>query len=735
MSWRPSYEEHVEPSPMAAALLQQRRSPASRASPSSAQATRCAECGNVFMADSNFCRRCGHRRDQVAVLSPKPEARLELPAVGQTLEDICDQIRMLRATVLPEGLRHAAFQGDTPEDRRRTARAASKSPLHDSHPPLSPRGQSLQPGSPPLATSQWLSPPASASSPARQQAFSSHQASTPSRPATQRIKPCSPFRLTLWEERQLFRCIHAWRRFAKDELSTLPSASDPGAQLLSTVAPEVASRVDRCFRAWQRLTAATKAREIELAVQLLDSQVERHVSRGIRHWRLWAGKVPGRNDRRRFQTCLRRLALQRWRSVTVEREQRRELCDQASALMRVHVLRRSLRCLASRSQSQDRSRVHSAAERLRKQREVACKQYALRRFQALTGKARQKAFTNDVAHVHAKDRMRLACLRRWSRWCRQRLSRRAALQGHLQNRVRPRHLRQSFHVWASHAREEQRNQATLHKARIVLDLSLKGRVFHGWLMRRQSSVRAESKLQALSGGVTHSFQVLLLSRWHVIAARLSAENAALIRVSDGISRMLQSRCMSRLREHMLESCRSEQQHAAATSLHSRRVQREGLVLWRRVARDERHERTQTKLASTHRTRAETVRGFRMWYTALVEGKLEKQQTGLANKQRSAHMASASWARWASYTQTRCRRRRFLEPRRKALEQAPGARGSSECSKSGGCVRGRCRLLRSGVRSNRDIDSALSVCMFFNCAAGMLRPCSAGSGCMLQYGTA
>eukprot|EP00931_Biecheleriopsis_adriatica_P056310 TRINITY_DN33363_c0_g1_i1.p1 TRINITY_DN33363_c0_g1~~TRINITY_DN33363_c0_g1_i1.p1 ORF type:complete len:1965 (-),score=357.52 TRINITY_DN33363_c0_g1_i1:47-5941(-) len=716
MAWRLG-EEQNEIFPLSSALL--RRSPMSQALASHQQATTCSSCGNVYMADSNFCRHCGHKRDiaqavacsqcgnvymadssfcrkcgnqrdqaylgSMSDMGAKPASRRPLSLAtspgaahvedqGQSLDDLCDQIRMLRASVFPEGLRHSVQPDEVAKDWHPVSATAGASLTSE------PVTRSAR-GSAPPSTGQWLPSSSHGGAVGSNMDLSSRGYS----------RTYSPLRYTLWEERQLCRCMQAWWRLARDGPVTSTAAGNgaqplvavapkaaghdvagDGAQLLVAAAPEAeaAGRLDRFWRAWKKLTAAWKAKEIELSVKLLNAQVERQVKHGLDHWLAWVHQ--GRGQRHRRETCDQASALLRVRSL------KRALCQllAASKLSKVEDKARSAdeagriafrqRALLAGLQRWSRCsrtsvQLRACEGRLRKQRIAAQQLAVLKRLGALCGAARQICFAQDVAEVHAQDKARLTFLRRWIQWCRQKQRRRAVLRGHLQARALPRCLGQAFQAWSSHAREEQRNHTMFHKARIVLDLSLKSRIFHAWLSHRQCIQQATGLLKGLSGSLASAFQGELLASWQTAAKRLRAERAALECLTAGASRLLQACCLAQLREHMLLRRRSEQQLASADSLRELRSLAKVTKLWHSATAQAKHERSQDKLADGHRRRAEMYRCYHLWWAHLVAGRLEVKQNTLATHQNSSRLLRLACSQLCAYARERQRRRHLSRP--------------------------------------------------------------------------
>lgn len=424
--------------------------------------------------------------------------------------------------------------------------------------------------------------------------------------------------------------------------------------------PALARIRDRCWRAWHRQTAAWKAREIEGSVALLDSQVERRVRSSFAHWFRWASHAPGRNDRRRFRACIARLALRRWRHNLGKGAKWRDQDNQASALLRMRLLRWALRRLVERVP--ERASVKQAIASFSKKRVQSAQLSVLHKLKERVGWARQRVFSQDVAVMHAQDTVRRTCLQRWAGWCRRRLRRRSLLRGHLQGRAWPRRYRRTFQAWAAHVREEQRHHATLHKARIVLDLSLKSRALHGWVSRIHSSAKAETVLKDFSEGLGVSFQVTLLKHWRQAVALQKRERSVLTCLVAGTSRLLCLGAFGRLREFMLAVRHAESQHASAVGLRSQLLFREVLRLWGLVARRERHEKAQTMRASGHRAQVEARRSFNRWISAMDAEKLERRKSGQASSQNAAQLSRRAWTRWSAHARARIHRRRLLEPR-------------------------------------------------------------------------
>eukprot|EP00434_Breviolum_minutum_P011232 symbB.v1.2.009908.t3/scaffold605.1/size182108/8 len=75
-------------------------------------------------------------------------------------------------------------------------------------------------------------------------------------------------------------------------------------------------------------------------------QMARSQRRSLHFWHRWAQHKPGRNDRRRFRTCLRRLALQRWRQAI-----------DAMSLLRMSTLRRALQWLRGRKSLKEEEEI------------------------------------------------------------------------------------------------------------------------------------------------------------------------------------------------------------------------------------------------------------------------------------------------------------------------------------------------------------------------------------------
>ncbi|CAE7454466.1 unnamed protein product [Symbiodinium sp. CCMP2456] len=519
---------------------------------------------------------------------------LETPA-GQSLDDMIEEIRRLRANVLPRGLHPEVLQSDAMEEDWRQSSPLSSSP-----------GRRL----PDLSTSKWLTPsPPSASAPSR-------GPRPPTEPLVAEVarpfRASSPLRLTLWEERQLQRCLRAWSGIttslvpAKELAPAFKGAEGPAPP------PPAQTRLDRVWHAWRRLVASDRAGEIELSVQLLREQMARTQRGSLEHWRRWAERAPGRNDRRRFRDCRRRLAIHRWRRRCLERQQRWALADQASALLRVRVLRRALRSLAkglggSRAKDEDtrrKKRLSLENAQLRRQlssgfhwwlssasgsRREAAACVALRRFAARRALYRLQSNLRDskemqlaetLGQMQAKGSTRRRAIRRWSRWCRKRQQRRLLLRGHLQNYSRPRSLRRCFLGWASHAREEQRNQVTLQKAQIILDLSLKSRTFHSWWGRWQLVCKGVLLLRGLGRGLESELLRGFLAEWRASLQRLRQERVVLHGLFESLRRRLQRGAVRSLTAFAVTKRRHGEVSAAIAERQRRFLQAAALRAWR-----------------------------------------------------------------------------------------------------------------------------------------------------------
>ncbi|CAE7196457.1 unnamed protein product [Symbiodinium sp. CCMP2592] len=474
---------------------------------------------------------------------------------------------------------------------------------------------------PDLSTSKWLtpSPPSgpSASAPSR-------GPRPPTEPLVADVarpfRASSPLRLTLWEERQLQRCLRAWSGIttsvvpAKELAPAFKGAEGPAPT------PPAQTRLDRVWHAWRRLVASDRAGEIELSVQLLREQMARTQRGSLEHWRRWAQRAPGRNDRRRFRDCRRRLAIHRWRRRCLERQQRWALADQASALLRVRALRRALRSLAkglggSRAKDEDTRRKKRLAlqnAQLRRQlssgfqwwlssaggsRREAAACVALRRFAARRALYRLQSNLRDskemqlaetLGQMQAKGSTRRRAIRRWSRWCRKRQQRRLLLRGHLQNYSRPRSLRRCFLGWASHAREEQRNQVTLQKAQIILDLSLKSRTFHSWWGRWQLVFKGVLLLRGLGRALDSELLRGFLAEWRASLQRLQQERVVLHGLFESLRRRLQRGAVRSLTDFAVTKRRHGEVSAAIEERQRRFLQAAALRAWRdrhRAGRD------------------------------------------------------------------------------------------------------------------------------------------------------
>eukprot|EP00435_Cladocopium_sp_Y103_P040127 s1076_g10.t2 len=137
-----------------------------------------------------------------------------------------------------------------------------------------------------------------------------------------------------------------------------------------------------------------------------------------------------------------------------------------------------------------------------------------------------------------KARQRSRKLQQWQRWCRTRRQREVQLQGHLHNCLEPRLLRRLLLAWATWTRQEQRNQATLQKAHVVLNLSLKSRSFHAWLQRQKAVQKAARCLRGLADVLDRSAVAALLDMWRLAQLRMVKERAALDLLSAGLEKLL-----------------------------------------------------------------------------------------------------------------------------------------------------------------------------------------------------
>eukprot|EP00439_Symbiodinium_sp_Y106_P062394 s1197_g9.t1 len=594
-------------------------------------------------------------------------ASLETP-VGQSLDDMIEEIRRLRANVLPRGLHPEVLQSDAMEEDWRQS-----SPLSSSS------GRRL----PDLSTSKWLtpSPPSgpSASAPSR-------GPRPPTEPLVAEVarpfRASSPLRLTLWEERQLQRCLRAWSGIttsvvpAKELAPAFKGAEGPAPT------PPAQTRLDRVWHAWRRLVASDRAGEIELSVQLLREQMARTQRGSLEHWRRWAERAPGRNDRRRFRDCRRRLAIHRWRRRCLERQQRWALADQASALLRVCALRRALRSLAkglggSRAKDEDtrrKKRLSLENAQLRRQlssgfqwwlssasgsRREAAACVALRRFAARRALYRLQSNLRDskemqlaetLGQMQSKGSTRRRAIRRWSRWCRKRQQRRLLLRGHLQNYSRPRSLRRCFLGWASHAREEQRNQVTLQKAQIILDLSLKSRTFHSWWGRWQLVFKGVLLLRGLGRALDSELLRGFLAEWRASLQRLQQERVVLHGLFESLRRRLQRGAVRSLTDFAVTKRRHGEVSAAIAERQRRFLQAAALRAWRdrhRAGREAtsklrglhdglRSDFISTLLASWKLT-ARQLREARAAIEILARGMGKMRQAGALSRLRGFHL--------------------------------------------------------------------------------------------------
>lgn len=488
------------------------------------------------------------RSPRQVVRAPSPPRGLETP-VGQSLDDMIDEIRRLRANVLPRGLHPEVLQNDSTED------------FH-----LSPGSDVTAASGAELSNSKWLTPSPGASS---------HRAR---RVPVSPVRRPSPLRPTLWEERQLRRCLRQWRAecHRPGALVRGPSRSASVHRAFASedhlppaMAPSAASRLDRCWHAWRRLVQTDHAGELELSVQLLHMQMARSQRRSLSFWHRWAQRRPGRNDRRRFRSCTRRLALQRWRSAVESQRQWQAMNDQAMSLLRISALRRTLQWLRGQKglkedeeiqrqrkmlaqQSHVRRclfsslatwvRFASLNRRVQQGQQLIAKRHAREALQRLRRFLRERKglqLVLTMLQLQKKARQRSRKLQQWQRWCRTRRQREVQLQGHLHNCLEPRLLRRLLLLWATWTRQEQRNQATLQKAHVVLNLSLKSRSFHAWLQRQKGVQKAASCLRGLADVLALRSVAVVLELWRLAQLQMVKERAALDLLTAGLEKLLQ----------------------------------------------------------------------------------------------------------------------------------------------------------------------------------------------------
>lgn len=498
------------------------------------------------------------------------------------------------------------------------------------------------------------------------------------------------------------RCMQAWKEArgigARENSSPQRSLDAPLSPALERA--QATSRLERCFRSWRRLSAATKAHDLSCSVKLLNLQVARQRSSALRHWKVWAFANTGQRERRRFRVVLQRLALRRWFRFAASCTERGQFEDQASAVLRCQLLRNALQRWVFRSkqrigrgleakaaivalQKRDmRSSLsflakrsvtsvwfRQASVRMQMITQNLAKRSAVKTLHRHILKARHRSFAQDVASGNVEGRLLMSILRAWSQWCRRRLRRRSLLRGHLLGRVEPRCLRQLFQQWVSNVRKTQRHIATLERARIIMALSLKGRMFQSWLKRLQSTVQASSVLGSLATSLDTGLKASFLATWRKAAQRLQRQRKGFERFEAFCTKFIQSRIIARLRRLNLDLRRSEQNNVAATELKARRLQRQMFRLWHTATRSERHERTTTLNADRHRCRITSRSAFSRWKAEVATAHLEKRQLQVASHGRTNLLRRKAWSCWSSYFLAKRRRRRQAEPRIRSLKVA------------------------------------------------------------------
>lgn len=694
-------------------------------------------------------------------LADQTSSAIALP--DDSLDDICDQIRMLRTAVLPTGTLSAQERRDW---------------IAEPTPTFSALGEQKETLAAPLWEQASATPAAASTSLAPSQhnfahgtlsttstsSYTAHTFGSPTRssfglgaaavghkqnreqfdPIREAMRMFSPIRVrnTLWEERQMERCFSRWRHWRdwhdSAAISELGSAhSGEGESRIcpcgACLAPEsrfcrhcgawynvqplsvLESRLETCtlrpetyFRAWHRHFAARRADDLALSVRLLNQQVSTQLRRGLVRWWTWSQGNKGRKTVLKFQASMRRLSLRRWHSTSKNMKERRMLRDQVGTLLRAWLLRHSTRqwsrqtALMARWRHFQNRRSGSylrwafaswrslrAYLQLRSDEAQAhglviknlAKRSALRRWlrvsqesmlqRSMQTRSRQLALASalhtlakqaktarllsrnrDITNHRYHRRAQAVTLLAWARWSYRRLQLRRIYRGYLATRVRPQVQRSSFNLWISVVRREQRHQSALHRAKIVMALSLKGRTFQSWMKIRLSTKKAVAVLKALgSTNMSWIFRCWVMgtqSLKHERKTTLTAEQHRYLRLvlmcfrgfCDGVSASKVETQWEALAERRLRQFATQ------------RVFQQ----FRSGVAAERLDRRQYRHASDHHRGRFALRQFALWRAHAAAERVERQQHQFASVRRASFVTRASWERWHRYIKFRKHKR-------------------------------------------------------------------------------
>jgi len=249
-----------------------------------------------------------------------------------------------------------------------------------------------------------------------------------------------------------------------------------------------------------------------------------------------------------------------------------------------------------------------------------------------------------MAELQKKARLRSRRLQQWQRWCRTRRQRQVQLQGHLHNCLHPRLVRRVLMAWATWTRQEQRNQATLQKAHIVLNLSLKSRSFHSWLHLHLAMQKAQECLRGFAGLLDQSIQVELFHRWQSAAQRIMKERLALEVMTKGLTKLMR---IGGLRAWLINAQLARRHGEILVTVHSARgrsMLARAVTQWHQKVRKSQH--AGAKLQGLHGTLQHCF-VLQLWesWNLLILRSRKAAAVSLLQKQRRALRLLGPWQRW------------------------------------------------------------------------------------------
>lgn len=237
-------------------------------------------------------------------------------------------------------------------------------------------------------------------------------------------------------------------------------------------------------------------------------------------------------------------------------------------------------------------------------------------------------------------------LSRWKRTARKRAERIVALFVH------PRLQQEAFETWAMHVRREQRHQAALHRAGVIMGLSLKCRTLHCWADRAKAVTCAQKIIMKFAVAWEATLGEEVFASWHDAVVKGRSRMEAIQDLEQRQQQKIVLRCLLRLNENARER-RWEMQHMQTAQRHEiQGCLSKWLAVWRREVQLEHKGRLLERSAEQNYAKVAVRRCYWRWRSLAREIRVEARHERKALNHRDQALCCAAWGCLRSYLHQR-----------------------------------------------------------------------------------